>query len=109
MGCRVTGSWERCGYMWGTCRGPAARNTTPPGGKRLVPRLVSGRGGRGDFSGVRAADLSRRKRVEPIQGILCVGKLAVVRVIPSGVVWPPTPCHPELEPATAILPIHAGV
>ena len=76
--------------MQGTCRGPVARNTTPPGEKGLVPRLVSGRGGRGHFGGTGVAYYGRRECIELVQSVFCVAELAVVHIVPSGVVWPPT-------------------
>ena len=36
-------------------------------------------------------------------------ELAVVRNLPSGVLWPPTPGHPKLEPAATVVSIHSGV
>ena len=75
----------------GTCRGPVAHNTTPPGEKRLVLRLIIGREGWGNLGGTGAAYYGRRKCVKLVQGVLGVTELAVVCIVPSRVVWPPAP------------------
>ena len=38
-----------------------------------------------------------------------MAKLAIVHVVARMVIWPPMPCHIELESAATILPINAGV
>ena len=63
----------------------------------------------GNFGGVRRVHSSSRKCIELVHGLLWVAKLGVICIVPSRVVWPPTPRHPELEFSTTILPIDAGV
>src|SRR5437588_764074 len=81
----------------------------PPERKGSSRGLSQGKGGRGSLRRLGKANSGRRERIKLVQGIFCMAELAVVRVIPGGVIRPPAPCHLELEPPTAILPILTGV
>ena len=57
-----------------------------------MPSRVPG----GNFSRKGAAHFGQRERIKLVKGVLRVAEHAVVRVVPSDVVWPPAPCHPKL-------------